>query len=55
MTAFAMTAKSGYGGALGDAFKHRGPALVDVVTDPDALSVPPKISAETVTGFAPSA
>ncbi|OLZ65204.1 pyruvate oxidase [Streptomyces amritsarensis] len=42
-------------GALKDAFRHRGPALVDVVTDPDALSIPPKISAEMVTGFALSA
>ncbi|WP_406863770.1 pyruvate dehydrogenase [Streptomyces sp. HUAS MG47] len=42
-------------GALKDAFKHRGPALVDVVTDPNALSIPPKISAEMVSGFALSA
>ncbi|MEU9147085.1 pyruvate dehydrogenase [Streptomyces sp. NPDC048349] len=42
-------------GALRDAFKHRGPALVDVVTDPNALSIPPKIRAEMVTGFALSA
>jgi pyruvate dehydrogenase (quinone) len=42
-------------GALKDAFKHRGPALVDVVTDPNALSIPPKIRAEMVTGFALSA
>ncbi|MER6913403.1 pyruvate dehydrogenase [Streptomyces sp. NPDC000594] len=42
-------------GALKDAFRHRGPALVDVVTDPNALSIPPKISAEMVTGFALSA
>ncbi|MFJ5833026.1 pyruvate dehydrogenase [Streptomyces sp. NPDC093089] len=42
-------------GALRDAFKHKGPALVDVVTDPHALSIPPKISAEMVTGFALSA
>ncbi|MET3982744.1 pyruvate dehydrogenase [Streptomyces sp. PvR034] len=42
-------------GALGDAFRHKGPALVDVVTDPNALSIPPKISAEMVTGFALSA
>ncbi|MEU7074316.1 pyruvate dehydrogenase [Streptomyces narbonensis] len=41
--------------ALKDAFKHRGPALVDVVTDPNALSIPPKISSEMVTGFALSA
>ncbi|UYQ65238.1 pyruvate dehydrogenase [Streptomyces peucetius] len=42
-------------GALKDAFKHDGPALVDVVTDPNALSIPPRISAEMVTGFALSA
>ncbi|MFF5444057.1 pyruvate dehydrogenase [Streptomyces sp. NPDC012888] len=42
-------------GALKDAFQHRGPALVDVVTDPNALSIPPKIRAEMVTGFALSA
>ncbi|WP_329284280.1 pyruvate dehydrogenase [Streptomyces sp. NBC_00691] len=41
--------------ALKDAFKHKGPALVDVVTDPNALSIPPKISADMVTGFALSA
>lgn len=39
-------------GALRDAFRHEGPALVDVVTDPNALSIPPRISAEMVTGFA---
>ncbi|MGW7436575.1 pyruvate dehydrogenase [Streptomyces sp. NPDC054849] len=42
-------------GALQDAFRHRGPALVDVVTDPNALSIPPRISADMVTGFALSA
>ncbi|MEN8652657.1 pyruvate dehydrogenase [Streptomyces sp. 21So2-11] len=42
-------------GALKGAFKHKGPALVDVVTDPNALSIPPKIRAEMVTGFALSA
>ncbi|MGW9451924.1 pyruvate dehydrogenase [Streptomyces sp. NPDC055632] len=41
--------------ALKDAFKHEGPALVDVVTDPNALSIPPKIKADMVTGFALSA
>ncbi|MEU8622567.1 pyruvate dehydrogenase [Streptomyces sp. NPDC048623] len=41
--------------SLRDAFKHKGPALVDVVTDPNALSIPPRISAEMVTGFALSA
>ncbi|MEU2852718.1 pyruvate dehydrogenase [Streptomyces syringium] len=42
-------------GALRDAFKHKGPALVDIVTDPNALSIPPKIRAEMVSGFALSA
>ncbi|GHF08989.1 pyruvate dehydrogenase [Streptomyces morookaense] len=41
--------------ALRDAFRHKGPALVDVVTDPNALSIPPKITAEMVGGFAVSA
>ncbi|MFD3942546.1 pyruvate dehydrogenase [Streptomyces sp. NPDC058579] len=42
-------------GALKDAFKHKGPALIDIVTDPNALSIPPKISREMVSGFALSA
>ncbi|TSB21087.1 pyruvate dehydrogenase [Streptomyces sp. NBC_01525] len=42
-------------GALREAFAHQGPALVDVVTDPNALSIPPKVSAEMVSGFALSA
>jgi pyruvate dehydrogenase (quinone) len=42
-------------GALRDALAHDGPALVDVVTDPNALSIPPRISADMVTGFALSA
>ncbi|PSL00607.1 pyruvate dehydrogenase (quinone) [Murinocardiopsis flavida] len=41
--------------ALREAFRHDGPALVDVVTDPNALSMPPKITAGQVTGFALSA
>jgi pyruvate dehydrogenase (quinone) len=41
--------------ALRVAFSHDGPALVDVVTDPSALAVPPKITSEQVTGFALSA
>ncbi|MFF5639270.1 pyruvate dehydrogenase [Streptomyces sp. NPDC012825] len=42
-------------GALKEAFRHKGPALVDVVTDPNALSIPPRIKADMVTGFALSA
>ena len=34
------------------AFAHPGPALVDLVTDPNALSIPPRITAAQVRGFA---
>ncbi|WP_031465900.1 pyruvate dehydrogenase [Sciscionella sediminilitoris] len=40
------------GDALRTAFAHNGPSLVDVVTDPNALSLPPKITGEQVRGFA---
>ena len=36
---------------LVDALAHEGPVLIDVVTDPDALSMPPEISLEQVAGF----
>ncbi|PJI86768.1 pyruvate dehydrogenase [Luteimicrobium subarcticum] len=39
-------------GALRGAFDRPGPALVDVVTDPRALSIPPTITAGQVRGFA---
>jgi pyruvate dehydrogenase (quinone) len=38
-------------GALEGAFAHNGPALVDVVTDPLALSLPASISLDQVKGF----
>lgn len=38
--------------ALRDALDRPGPALVDVVTDPRALSIPPTITAGQVRGFA---
>lgn len=38
--------------ALEDALNRPGPALVDVVTDPRALSIPPNITAGQVRGFA---
>jgi hypothetical protein len=41
--------------ALRQAFAHDGPALVDVVTDPAALAIRPRITPEQVTGFALSA
>lgn len=34
-----------------EAFAHDGPALVDVVTDPMELVMPPKIKAAQVKGF----
>jgi pyruvate dehydrogenase (quinone) len=37
---------------LAEALAHPGPALVDLVTDPLALSIPPRITAEQVKGFA---
>lgn len=38
--------------AVSAAFAHDGPALVDIVTDPRALSLPPAITGEQVRGFA---
>jgi pyruvate dehydrogenase (quinone) len=38
--------------AFRDAFAHQGPSLVEVITDPQALSIPPKISGTQVFGFA---
>ncbi|MDA3629684.1 pyruvate dehydrogenase [Saccharopolyspora sp. WRP15-2] len=38
--------------ALADALQRPGPALVDVVTDPNALSIPPRITGDQVKGFA---
>jgi pyruvate dehydrogenase (quinone) len=38
--------------ALERALAHDGPALVDVTTEPGALSIPPKITHEQVRGFA---
>lgn len=34
------------------ALDHDGPALVEVITDPQALSLPPKVTSEQVFGFA---
>ena len=38
--------------ALRGALDHTGPSFVDVRTDPNALSIPPHITAEQVRGFA---
>jgi len=40
--------------AIRGALDHDGPALVDIVTDPNALSIPPHITGEQVGGFAVS-
>ena len=37
---------------LAEALERPGPALVDVVTDPNALSIPPHVTAAQVKGFA---
>jgi len=37
---------------LTEALRHPGPALVDLVTDPNALSMPPHVSVAQVAGFA---
>jgi len=39
-------------GGIKQALDHPGPALVDAVTDPNAISLPPHITAEQVEGFA---
>ncbi|WP_326835644.1 pyruvate dehydrogenase [Amycolatopsis rhabdoformis] len=38
--------------ALAKAFVHPGPAVVELVTDPNALSIPPHITGAQVRGFA---
>ena len=39
-------------GALQEAFAYNGPALIEVMTDPNALSLPPEIRSGQVIGFA---
>jgi pyruvate dehydrogenase (quinone) len=41
--------------ALEKGLADRGPALMEFVTDPNALSIPPAITAEQIRGFALSA
>jgi pyruvate dehydrogenase (quinone) len=43
---------SGVRDGLADALKRKGPALIEFVTDPNALSMPPSITAEQIKGFA---
>jgi pyruvate dehydrogenase (quinone) len=37
--------------AFSSALRHKGPALVDVVTNPNALALPPKVDAKEVAGY----
>lgn len=55
ITSFRVTRPEEIRPALRKALAHDGPALVDVVTDPNALSIPPEISLEQVSGFAKAA
>ena len=38
--------------ALGDGLNHPGPALIELVTDPNVLEIPPHLTGEQVRGFA---
>ena len=38
-------------GALTDAFAHDGPAVIDIVTAGQELSMPPKLTLEQIKGF----
>ncbi len=47
-----VTEPSRLRGALQEAFAYNGPALIEVMTDPNALSLPPEIRSGQVIGFA---
>ena len=47
-----VTEPSRLRGALEEAFAYNGPALIEVMTDPNALSLPPEIRSGQVIGFA---
>jgi pyruvate dehydrogenase (quinone) len=40
--------------ALSNGFKHKGPAIINIFTDPNALAMPPSLNFEQVKGFATS-
>lgn len=42
------------GSALSSGFKHNGPAIINIFTDPNALAMPPTLNFEQVKGFAKS-
>ena len=51
MRGFRVTESADLEGAVRGALAHDGPALVDVVTERQELTIPPAISAEQVKGF----
>ncbi len=40
--------------ALSNGFKHKGPAIINIFTDPNALAMPPSLTFEQMKGFAKS-
>jgi pyruvate dehydrogenase (quinone) len=40
--------------ALSNGFKHKGPAIINIFTDPNALAMPPTLTFEQMKGFAKS-
>ncbi|WP_426370301.1 thiamine pyrophosphate-dependent enzyme [Pseudocolwellia sp. HL-MZ7] len=40
--------------ALLEGFKHKGPAIINIFTDPNALAMPPSVNFEQVKGYAQS-
>ena len=40
--------------ALSNGFKHNGPAIINIFTDPNALAMPPSLNFEQVKGFSKS-
>lgn len=47
-----VTDPAGIADAYRTAFAHNGPSLVELITDPNALSIPPKLKGGQILGFA---
>jgi pyruvate dehydrogenase (quinone) len=52
MKGFTVTDPDHVKQALQEAFMYKGPALVNIMTDPNALAMPPKIEFDQVKGMA---
>jgi len=48
---FRVESSSDLKDAFWSALRHKGPAIVDVSTNPDALAIPPRIDAKEVAGY----